>query len=364
MELTEGKAKRELKSFFKADLLPPMIIIGSGISCAIDGRFGMESLKNHLLAEIPNFAEDSDRQEWASVEIALEQGFDLETALNKVTSAQLISTVVEITGKFIASLDEEYFTPILNGDIIWRPVDLMDKILSGRSTSNPLIIIVTTNYDNLIEYAFDAKSIPYNLGFHGGVMRNCDWKVSEKVFHQYVQTSVQKKKTSEPKTKPHFVILKVHGSLNTFIYKNKIVEMESIKWYPKKGFERMIVTPGMNKYEKVLNYRDELIAEFDKKLMDHKGCFLLLGYGLNDNHIDKKIQDKLRKGARGLLLTKGSNDRIDALISNSENLWLVCSDSKDGISGTKVQNKSYSKALFIPNKYWWDTSDFTKEILG
>lgn len=364
MELTESRAKKELKNFFKADLHPPMIIIGSGISCTIDGRFGMDALKKHLTAEIPKSAPEKNQEEWELVKTALTHGSDLENALNNVTSPSLISTIVETTGKFIASLDEDYFTQILSGEKIWKPIDLMGKILSGRTAANPSIIIVTTNYDNLIEYALEAKSIPYNLGFYGGVIRNYDWNVSEKIFQKHEPTSFQKKKASELKIKPHFVILKVHGSLNTFLYKAKIVELESMKWHPKEGFERMIVTPGMNKYEKVLSYREELIAEFDKKLKIHQGCFLLLGYGLNDNHIDKKIQEKLKKGARGLLLTKGSNDRIDALINNSENLWLVCSDSKDGISGTKIFNKSYSNALFIPNKNWWDTSDFTKEILG
>ncbi len=48
-KLTREIACQKLQDFFKDT---PMVLFGSGASCAIDGDFGMGALKTHLIGEV------------------------------------------------------------------------------------------------------------------------------------------------------------------------------------------------------------------------------------------------------------------------------------------------------------------------
>jgi hypothetical protein len=104
----------------------------------------------------------------------------LESALNSVTSERITSQIVKLTGQFIAKLDKEYFYPIITAEQKWGALSLLQKIWEGKSDRNVPITIVTTNYDNIIEYALDSVSIPYTLGLSEGLIRTIKWQHIEK----------------------------------------------------------------------------------------------------------------------------------------------------------------------------------------
>jgi DNA-binding LacI/PurR family transcriptional regulator len=137
-----------------------------------------------------------------------------------------------------------------------------------------------------------------------------------------------------------------------------------VEWNAPDFTERVIITPGLSKYQKLQLYRQELLQSADAAI-DKANHFLFLGYGFNDNHLDEYIRRKLiMQSCNGLIVTRDSNPRIKALLLEADNLWLVCKDD-DGMSeGTRIFNKKYSDCLRLPAKRLWDIYEFTTQILG
>ena len=93
--------------------------------------------------------------------------------------------------------------------------------------------------------------------------------------------------------------------------------------------------------------------------------FLFLGYGFNDNHLDEYIRRKLiTQGCRGLIVTRDSNPRIEALLAEARNLWLVCKSEEANSEGSRIFNGQYSNWLQVPEKRLWNVREFASNILG
>ena len=105
-DLTEEIAIRSLKSFFRD---PPFLFFGSGMSCALDSRFGMLAFKDSLIAEMQRSTLTCEQKiAWNSVVEAINGGTDLERALNTVVDQDILGIITDVTGSFIASVDKEF----------------------------------------------------------------------------------------------------------------------------------------------------------------------------------------------------------------------------------------------------------------
>ena len=127
---------------------------------------------------------------------------------------------------------------------------------------------------------------------------------------------------------------------------------------------RVIVTPGFTKYELLQNYRNELQKAADEAIAE-SNRFLFLGYGFNDSHLETYIRQKLTaQSCSGLIVTRDSNPRIESLLEESENLWLVCRKQNGLSDGTQIVNRRHQKPLNLPASRLWDISVLAREILG
>lgn len=96
--------------------------------------------------------------------------------------------------------------------------------------------------------------------------------------------------------------------------------------------------------------------------MEKHNFFLFLGFGFNDKQLFNtaflnKIKDQ---NCNGIIITKGTNNRIDKLLNEANNLWLVCQSKAD----TVIKNKKYSTPLVLENEELWNVDVFTRKILG
>ena len=133
---------------------------------------------------------------------------------------------------------------------------------------------------------------------------------------------------------------------------------------PQTFSDRVMITPGLSKHEMLQNYRQELLKPADEAI-DKSHRFLFLGYGFNDSHLETYIKQKLvTQACRGLIVTRDSNPRIESLLQQAQNLWLVCKTQEDGVDGTRIYNKQYADWLTLPTKRLWDVETFTTQILG
>ncbi len=157
-------------------------------------------------------------------------------------------------------------------------------------------------------------------------------------------------------------LYKVHGSLNYFFHRNAVVENNAWMWNPPDYAERVMITPGLSKYQTLQRYRQELLQSADAAI-DRATHFLFLGYGFNDSHLEEYIKRKLiTQASHGLVITRDSNERIESLLAQSDNMWLVCKMANE--AGTRIYNRQYPDWLTLPGRNLWDISKFTQHILG
>ena len=82
--LTEDIAVTTMRDFFRDK---PLVVFGTGMSCALDLRFGMPALKDELIQSISSSPQASEEQlQWKKVVESLQSGAGLETALGNVDS--------------------------------------------------------------------------------------------------------------------------------------------------------------------------------------------------------------------------------------------------------------------------------------
>lgn len=359
-KLTKEIAYKEFQKFFRGK---PFVLFGTGMSCAIDNKFGMASLKECLLDKLAekklNLAQQT---EWDSVVKSLNSSCDFETSMNNVKDDDLINEIVGITGDFVSKLDCEYSQEILNGNKNWPASTLFKKLVDKLPGTDRELHVATSNYDMLAEYAFSKAGIPYINGFHGGIVRHLKWEQSRRSITYSEKVPHGKKFESVTREKKHIALYKVHGSLNLFLTNDILIENNALLYMPTpKGTERLIITPGLSKYERLHQFRNELLGKFDNSVEKHN-FFLFLGFGFNDKQLNTRtILNKLKNQKyNGLIITKDTNDRINKLSDEAENSWLIYQSG----SGTLIKNKKYSDPLFLQNEELWKVDVFTKKILG
>lgn len=360
--LTEDKAIEALRNFFREK---PFLFFGTGMSCALDTQFGMSALKDALLEGMQSRTlTDAQNTEWDAVVSVLDNGTDLENALNPVNDQSLLKILTGITGAFIAELDKKYAFRIANNESQWPATRILKKLVETLPEGDPILHALTPNYDMLFEYACDSAEIPYTNGLFGGVERRKDWKAVDRALLEPEQICQGRKIKTVFKHKKHVRLYKVHGSLNFFFHRNSVIENNAWMWCPPGYAERVMITPGLSKYQILQKYRQELLQSADAAI-EKATRFLFLGYGFNDSHLEEYIKRKLiTQKCQGLIITRDSNIRIESLLKQADNLWLVCKMEDQAANGSRVYNKQYSDWLMLPGENLWDIGEFTTQILG
>jgi hypothetical protein len=335
------------------------------MSCALDDRFSITALRDELLHTVsPDPGMPDQETAWEAVKKSLQDGNDVETALDNVTDRALLPKITVATGRFIAGLDRAQAFLIADRRATWPASGLLKRLVDTLPETDPTLHVLTPNYDMLIEHSCDSVRIPYTSGFCGGIQRTADWAAVERclVTSEQVCTRGRLKRVYKPRK--HIRLHKVHGSLNHFFHDQVFVENNAWMWDPPTFAQRVMITPGLSKYQTLQQYRQELLTSADAAI-EKAHHFLFLGYGFNDSHLETYIRRKLIvQGCKGLILTRESNRRIEALIDETPHLWLVCRSKSAGDAGAGIFNKRYPAGLDLPQQALWNVREFTTRILG
>lgn len=358
--LTEEAAINELRDFFRGK---PFVFFGTGMSCALDPAFGMPALQKALIDAVQQRQlPEAQAAEWNNVKAALQAGNDLENALNSVADQSLLRLVTEITGEFVASQDKRFAYAIAQGTAEWPAIRLFQRLVQTLTDGDSMLHVVTPNYDLLFEYTCDFSGVPYTNGLFGGVERREDWDAVGRAFLEPHKVRYGAKLKTVYKYRKHVRLYKVHGSLNYFLHRGTVIENNAWTWESPAFAERVMITPGLSKYQAIQHYRRELL-QFADSAVERSTHFLFLGYGFNDSHLEEYIKRKLvTQSSHGLIVTRDSNPRIEALLDQADNLWLICKSLED--DSTRIFNKRYACWLALPNQRLWDVRDFTTRIFG
>jgi hypothetical protein len=360
-QLTKEIAYKALQKFFNQK---PFVIFATGISCAVDPGFGMRALEQYLKDEIPKQSLNNQQKfEWEGVLEALSQNLDFEAAMNAIKDETLLRRMINTTAEHVSIVDRKNAFGILSGGTSWPAIGMFKRLVDRLPETDRTLHVATPNYDLIAEYAFTQANIPYTTGFWGGVVRKLDWIQAERqMTYAEKVPSGRSKVTTITRLKKHLRLYKVHGSLNTFYFKGQVVETDAWERVPD-GVDRLMIMLGGSKHEKLHDYRDVFLGEYDKAVRAHR-AFLFLGFGFNDTQLIKNaISEKLKKqSSPALIITRSSNERIESLLKESKNTWLICKHPGD--DSTRVLNGNYRDWLYLPDKELWKFDRFTIEITG
>ncbi len=261
---------------------PPLIVLGAGSSAA----YGLPTMKDL-----------ADSIECHKAEFVDQQFVDFCTALSSKGLEKALDD---------SNLDESSKTKIRS--IIWCRVNECDQaFMRTLKSSNefPLaqlfkkllsptpsrINVITTNYDRLAEYASDLIHATSITGFEGSLIR---------YFEDEDSALIRKRIAARERT---VNIIKVHGSLDWF------KDGDTLLSYPfskeiESGLQPVIIPPGREKYFETRDdpYRT-LISKADTAFKA-ASCYLCIGYGFNDEHIQPILLREIRQNKPIVVLTK------------------------------------------------------------
>jgi hypothetical protein len=361
--LTKDIAYKELQKFFGET---PMVLFGTGTSCALDSRYGMPGLQDQLFSEMLKICLSKPQEEqWKAVVSAIRNGKDLESAMDMIRDDQIVKHIIRITADFVSTLDKEYSHKIMTGIVEWPATGLFKKLIDGLQGTDPVLHVATPNYDLLAEYAFEKAGISYITGFVGGICRHLDWQQCERGVTFVESIPIASKLKKAPKFRKHIRLYKVHGSLNTFKIDNLVVENNAWLFDVPDGVERIIITPGTLKYKRLHQNRNDLLGKYDDAIEKHN-AFLFIGFGFNDSQLNNSsLMRKLKEQkCPGLIITRDINKKIEELLRDCDNLWSVCKHQNERDESTCIFNRKYTDRLTLADKRLWDFHEFTKEIMG
>jgi len=346
-----------------------LLFFGTGTSCALDPRFGMSALQEHLGKEL------GADPEWARVDVALKAGKTLEQALEG-TGAGLTSDIKvrfrKVTGDYVASIDRLFRDQLLTRQSSqWIGTRILKTLIGRLPARNPRLSVITSNYDMLIEYACSAHGLRWTTGFVGGLTRTWNWDAAQ---DSLLQSRVERdgiRGALFANRLPRVELFKVHGSINRFTMSGHQVECDL--WTQggsaPDDIERDVAVPGGQKFEQVAVGNMDTMSRA-AIAQDEAQAFAVIGYGFNDPHLHHKILKRVRDQSCPLVvMTQDLNPTtIAELRKDGGKVWLLVAPrlagGKNDNSKTMVYMPGQADPLVLDDERLWDCDTFAQKILG
>lgn len=345
MDIDMDNLKKNIQSFFDQGTVT---IVGSGLSCA-EGISGMKALSEKLMEDVPNKLSDEDMECWRNIEETLNNGTDLESTLqqNKATN-NIESAIIESAYELISSEDISIFKEIIEKSRKLR----FSEYLSCFNVDLYNLVVITTNYDLLIEYACEIKGLVYSDSYYGKIIS----KYSPENAEKEMLKGIKRGKKPMNHYKPHIKIYKPHGSINWKLINGKLNKINHVNC----GIP-CIITPGSNKYEK--GYEEPFDYHIGKmgQEIDNAKRLIFIGYGFNDNHLETHLSKLENISKPKLIVTRTLYGNAKKIVDNSPNT-IAIEEMKinDKSCGTRIY---FKKQIYeIKDKKIWDIAELIKEV--
>ncbi len=221
----------------------------------------------------------------------------------------------------------------------------LGRLLSGMFNSTQTELhVVTTNYDRVAEYACNSIGILFQTGFAPSYVQKWESTGRVKFSHGSKASRVVR-------------IWKVHGSLDWFRTSDDRTVGLSVFELPSANYTPLIVTPGLNKYEKT--YEDPFRTTINGAdgALRNASAFLCIGFGFRDQHIHPKIVERCReKNVPIVVLAKALTDEAKDFLRNRTGTNYLGVE-QDG-NGSMVYSPDYPSGAHVPLGDLWSLSGF------
>lgn len=336
--------KKTLQDHFTDGLVT---VVGCGLSMA-EGIPGMGELGQYLKEKIPERVKGTDLKPWLEIVNLLDNGKNIEEAMLQCPPTPEIEIhIVDLAAELILNAENVIIAEIFGGTKILR----FSKLLSHIIKPNIGIPIITTNYDRLIEFAAEIAGFGVDTLFVGQHFSKLNEKESKLSF---CRDLVQKRERVYLKYAHKVLIFKPHGSLDWFLLGD-----EPIRCPFQISKNRLIITPGRNKFRTGYDRPFDKHREKANEWIDRASRYLLIGYGFNDDHLETHLSKNLREGRPALVLTHTLSPNATKLIEESPGMIAIAADQDKRGACILMQGEK----IFIPDIDIWDLGIFVKEVL-
>jgi hypothetical protein len=324
-----------------------VLVVGSGLSAA-EGLPGMPAVADHLKACSSELS-GSDATLWTKIASVLDTKAGLEAALLKhAPTATLEAWIVLKTSELLIPREREVIGEVVKGHRTLRLTAFLSKILKSPSG----LPILTPNYDRLIEVACEMAGFHVDttaIGHYAGTFdhqRSCMGSC---------RGVVSRGKTSALDHFPRAIVLKPHGSFDW--YRNGA---GAIRCTLELDAERLIITPGLNKYKAGYSAPFDKHRELANNHINQSARLLVIGYGFNDDHLQTHLVKLIRDGTPTIILTHTATPLARKLAEESPSC--VCLSKPTGAAGIVVVAKGTQ--FEHKGQDLWDIGTLAKELLG
>ena len=310
------------------------------------GLPSMSELRDYLSDNLVTKSE-RERLDWCQVKEALSNGDDLETALiDKTLPETLLSNIVALTWKCVNEKDMMLLYSAASNDRNFA----LGRLLSGMFNSTRTELhVVTTNYDRVAEYACNSMNILFQTGLTPGYVQKWEGSEQVKFSHRGRASRVVK-------------IWKVHGSLDWFrTFDERTIGLPVFELPSPDYFTPLIVTPGLNKYEKTHEDPFRVTINGADDALRNATSFLSIGFGFRDQHIHPRIIERCReKNTPIVVLARTLTDEARDFLKNKAGTNYLGIE-KDNI-GSKVYSSDNPNGVQVADCDLWSLSGFNNLV--
>ncbi len=345
--LNLGELKKRIQEHFRNGLVT---LIGSGLSAA-SGLPTMSRLEAHLREKMPERITSAEMGEWKRIMAVLETGQGLEVALHAVlTSENVGNAIVELTAALIADEEARVIRAALSKQVVLPFSNILPHITPSTSGE---VHVITSNYDRLIEVSAETIGYGVDTMFLGNYFAPLDEKMSRDSF----LSEIRPHRTSYRKIyRKRVRLFKPHGSLDWYE-----LDGEPIRSPVPLDCRRLMITPGAQKYKRGYESIFERHRAAANGILEEADRFLIIGYGFNDEHLEKTLRRELHRGKPCMLMTLQISPSAQAVIDANPSVFaLVKAKDAQGNEGTEFVSKN--GRVFFPNLSLWSVDSLVKEV--
>lgn len=342
-----AELKKRIQEHFRTGLVT---LVGSGLSAA-SGLPTMSKLEVYLRDRMPARISAAELDEWNRIKAVLEAGQGLEVALHAVlTSENVGNAIVNLTAGLIAEEEARVIRSALSKRVVLPFSTLLPHITP--STSNE-VHVITSNYDRLVEVAAETVGYGVDTMFVGNYFAALDEKTSRDSF----LSEIRPHRTSYRKIyRKRVRLFKPHGSLDWYEQ-----DGEPVRSPVPLDCRRLMITPGAQKYKRGYESIFERHRAAANGILEEADRFLIVGYGFNDEHLEKTLRRELHRGKPCMISTLQLSSSAMAVIDANPNVFaLVKAHDAQGAAGTEYV--SSAGKLFYPGVSLWSIDSLVKEV--
>ena len=123
--------------------------------------------------------------------------------------------------------------------------------------------------------------------------------------------------------------------------------------------ERLIITPGLNKYKAGYEVPFDKHRELANNHINQSARLLVVGYGFNDDHLQTHLLPRIRSGTPTLIMTRTASEMAKKLAT--ESTQCVCLSKPEKFAGVEITG--YKERLEQKGSDLWDLGTLSSAFI-